>query len=288
LIVRYPIFENRSSLEEEQMEEFSAFRLERVDKVAHVIINRPEKINAMNAEFWQEIRSLFHWADQDRSVRAVVLSGAGPHFSSGIDLSLLGETAGQLGRDVGRNSELLRSKILELQSSFNAVDQCRKPVLAAIQGYCLGGAVDLIAACDMRYATAGAQFALKEIDLGMVADLGSLQRLPHLIGEGMLRELAYTGRSFSGEEAYSMGLVNRIYATAEQMMEDVFSLAHTIAAKSPLAIRGTKTMIGYMRDHRVDEGLDYIATWNAAMLQSTDLRIALAAQMSRQTPEFPD
>jgi enoyl-CoA hydratase len=140
----------------------------------------------------------------------------------------------------------------------------------------------------MRYATANAQFAIKEIDLGMVADTGSLQRLPHLIGEGILRELAYTGRNFTGEEALAMGLVNRTYATAELMMNDVFALAHTIAAKSPLAVRGTKTMINYMRDHRIDEGLDYIATWNAAMLQSTDLRTALAAQMNRQTPEFPD
>ncbi|TWI53169.1 enoyl-CoA hydratase [Pseudomonas duriflava] len=270
------------------MKEFHAFRLEQVDQVVNVIIDRPEKINAMNAAFWQEIREIFHWADQERSVRAIVLSGAGAHFSSGIDLSLLSETAGQLGRDVGHNTELLHAKILELQSSFNAVANCRKPVLAAIQGYCLGGAIDLIAACDMRYASADARFALKEIDLGMVADTGSLQRLPKLIGDGVLRELAFTGRHFTGEEALSIGLVNRLYMTADQMMDDVMQIAATIAVKSPRAIRGTKAMINYMQDHRIDDGLDYIATWNAAMLQSNDLRIALAAQMSRQAPDFPD
>ena len=248
------------------MTEYNAFRVELADKIAHVQINRPDKINAMNQDFWREIIEIFRWVDDTDEVRVVVLSGA----------------------DVGRNADALRRKILELQASFNAVDNCRKPVLAAIQGYCLGGAIDLVSACDMRYSTADAQFSIKEIDIGMAADVGTLQRLPRIIGDGMMRELAYTGRMVDGEEARSIGLVNRTYADQAALMDGVFELARQIAAKSPIAIRGTKEMIRYMRDHRVDDGLEYVATWNAAMLQSADLRVAMAAHMAKQKPEFAD
>lgn len=270
------------------MNEYKAFRVELADKVAQVVIDRPEKINAMNADFWAEIIDVFRWVDDTDEVRVVVLSGAGPHFSSGIDLQLLAQVGAQLGKDVGRNAEQLRRKILSLQASFNAVDHCRKPVIAAIQGYCLGGAIDLISACDMRYCSADARFSIKEIDMGMAADVGTLQRLPRIIGDGMMRELAYTGRTLDGAEAQAIGLVNRLYENPEALMEGVNELARQIAEKSPLAIRGTKEMIRYMRDHRVDDGLEYIATWNAAMLQAADLRVAVAAHMARQKPDFAD
>lgn len=270
------------------MNEYKAFRVELADKVAQVVIDRPEKINAMNADFWAEIIDVFRWVDDTDEVRVVVLSGAGPHFSSGIDLQLLAQVGAQLGKDVGRNAEQLRRKILSLQASFNAVDHCRKPVIAAIQGYCLGGAIDLISACDMRYCSADARFSIKEIDMGMAADVGTLQRLPRIIGDGMMRELAYTGRTLNGAEAQAIGLVNRVYENPEALMEGVNELARQIAEKSPLAIRGTKEMIRYMRDHRVDDGLEYIATWNAAMLQAADLRVAVAAHMARQKPDFAD
>jgi len=268
--------------------DYKAFNVELNDKIAHVQINRPDKINAMNADFWSEIRDIFAWIEDTAEVRVVVLSGAGKHFSSGIDLMLLAQVGGQLGKEVGRNARALKRKIAELQSSFNAVDNCSKPVLAAIQGYCLGGAIDLISACDMRYSTVDAQFAIKEIDVGMTADVGTLQRLPHIIGDGMMRELAYTGRTVLGDEAQRIGLVNNTYADQESLIEGVFAIARTIAQKSPLAIQGSKEMIGYMRDHTVADGLNYIATWNAAMLQAEDLRVAMAAHMSKQTPEFKD
>lgn len=270
------------------MPEYQAFRVELVDNIAHVQINRPEKINSMNAVFWTEIIEIFQWIDDTDEVRVVVLSGAGKHFSSGIDLMMLASAANEMGKDVGRNARLLRRTILRLQASFNAVDNCRKPVLAAIQGYCLGGAIDLIAACDMRYAAEDAQFSIKEIDMGMAADVGTLQRLPRIIGDGMLRELAYTGRIMGAEEARSIGLVNRTYTDAASLLDGVMGIAREIAAKSPIAIAGTKEMISYMRDHSINDGLEYIATWNAAMLQSTDLRVAMAAQMSKQKPEFLD
>ncbi|WP_347905932.1 crotonase/enoyl-CoA hydratase family protein [Pseudomonas purpurea] len=270
------------------MPEYQALRVELTDKIAHVQINRPEKINAMNAVFWTEIVDIFQWIDDTDEVRAVVISGAGKHFSSGIDLMLLASVANEMGKDVGRNARLLRRKILQMQASFNAVDNCRKPVLAAIQGYCLGGAIDLISACDMRYAAEDAQFSIKEIDMGMAADVGTLQRLPRIIGDGMLRELAYTGRTLGAEEARSIGLVNRVYPDVASLLDGVMGIAREIAAKSPIAIAGTKEMITYMRDHSINDGLEYIATWNAAMLQSTDLRVAMAASMSKQKPEFLD
>jgi enoyl-CoA hydratase len=268
--------------------DYQAFTVEVADKVAHVVINRPEKANAMNADFWRELVEIFQWIDDNDGVRAVVVSGAGKHFSSGIDLMMLASIGTQLGKDVGRNAEKLRRMILQLQASFNAIDNCRKPVLAAIHGYCLGGAIDMIAACDMRYSTANAQFAIKEIDIGMAADVGTLQRLPRIIGDGIMRELAYTGRTIDGEEARSIGLVNRTFSDAESLLEGVKAIAREIASKSPVAIRGTKEMIRYMRDHRVDDGLEYVATWNAAMLQSVDLRVAMTAQMNKQPAEFAD
>ncbi|MHC6226272.1 crotonase/enoyl-CoA hydratase family protein [Pseudomonas sp. X10] len=270
------------------MTEYSAFKVELTDNIAHVQINRPEKINAMNAAFWEEIIDIFQWIDDTDAVRVVVLSGAGKHFSSGIDLMLLASVANQMGKDVGRNARLLRRTILRMQASFNAVDNCRKPVLAAIQGYCIGGAIDLISACDMRYCSGDAQFSIKEIDMGMAADVGTLQRLPRIIGDGMLRELAYTGRTVEAGEAQRIGLVNRVYDDQAALLDGVFAIAAEIAGKSPIAVAGTKEMLSYMRDHRIDDGLEYIATWNAAMLQSNDLRVAMAAHMSKQKPEFAD
>lgn len=270
------------------MADYRAFNVELNNGIAHVEINRPEKINAMNADFWSEIRDIFAWIEDTAEVRVVVLSGAGKHFSSGIDLMLLVQVGAQLGKEVGRNARTLKCKIEELQSSFNAVDECSKPVLAAIQGYCLGGAIDLISACDMRYSTLDAQFAIKEIDIGMAADVGTLQRLPHIIGDGMMRELAYTGRSVGGAEAQRIGLVNRTYASQDALMAGVFEIARTIAEKSPIAVQGSKEMIRYMRDHSIADGLNYIATWNAAMLQSEDLKVAMAAHMNKQQPEFKD
>ena len=268
------------------MSDYQAFLIDVTDHIAHVRINRPDKLNAMNAAFWAEIVEVFKWIDNSDDVRVVVLSGAGKHFSSGIDLSLLASVAAQLGDDVGRNARRLRQTILRMQESFNAVDRCRKPVLAAIHGYCLGGAIDLIAACDMRYAAADARFAILEIDMGMAADVGTLQRLPRIIGEGMLRELAYTGRMIEVEEAQRIGLINRAFADHETLLEGVLGVAREIAAKSPIAIEGTKEMISYMRDHRVDDGLEHVAIWNSAMLQSVDLKLAMAAQLSKQKPVF--
>jgi enoyl-CoA hydratase len=266
--------------------DYSAFKVELTDHIAHVQINRPEKINAMNAAFWSEIIEIFAWVENTDDVRVVVLSGAGKHFSSGIDLTLLASVANEMGKDIGRNARLLRRKILQMQESFSVVDRCSKPVLAAVQGYCIGGAIDLISACDMRYAAADALFSIREIDMGMAADVGTLQRLPRLIGDGMMREMAYTGRNVGSEEAQRIGLVNRTFVDLPQLLDGVMAIARDIAAKSPIAISGSKRMIAYMRDHSVADGLEYVATWNSAMLQSADLKLAMVAQMSKQKPVF--
>lgn len=270
------------------MPEYQSLTVELHDKIAQVQLNRPEKLNAMNQAFWEEMVQVFDWIDQTDEVRVVVISGAGKHFSAGIDLAMLASAASDQHQDIGRKAELIRRNVLRLQAAFNAVDYCRKPVIAAVQGYCIGGAIDLISACDMRYATTDAQFSIKEIDMGMAADVGTLQRLPHLIGDGMMRELAYTGRLFSGDEAASMGLVNRCFADHKALLAGVMAVAEEIASKSPLAIRGTKEMIRYSRDHSVEDGLNYIATWNAAMLQSEDMKIAMAAHLSKSKAEFAD
>jgi enoyl-CoA hydratase len=188
----------------------------------------------------------------------------------------------------GRRREKLRRLILKLQDTLSSIERCRKPVLAAIHGACIGGGIDLITACDMRYCSANAYFTVKEIDVGMTADVGTLQRLPHLVGDGMARELAYTGRRVEGPEAQQMRLVNRCFDTPEALQAGVMEIAQTIAAKSPLSIRGCKEMITYARDHTVADGLNYIATWNAAMLMSKDLFEAGAANMQKRDPVFKD
>ena len=257
--------------------------------VATVRLNRPAKGNAMDAVMWREIRQAFDWLDQTPEARVAVLQGEGKHFCTGIDLQMLMALAQQIRNECdGRSREALRRIILDLQDTLTSLERCRKPVLAAIHGACIGGGIDLICCADMRYASSDAQFSIKEIDIGMTADVGTLQRLPRLIGEGMARELAYTGRSVSGGEAASMRLVNRVFDTREALYAGVQEIAATIAAKSPLSIRGSKEMISYARDHSVADGLNYVATWNAAMLMSADLGEALAAGLQKRGPVFKD
>jgi len=270
------------------MPEFKAFCVDIADNIARVAINRPDKRNAMNQDFWHELPQVFAYINECKAIRVALLSGRGEHFSSGMDIALMMQLASSMGKDVGQNAEQLRQKILDLQQAVNAVEHCKKPVLAAISGYCLGAGLDLVCACDMRYASSEAQFAIREIDLALVADLGSLQRLPRLIGEGMTRELAYTGRAFSADEAQQMGLVQRIWQTPADLQARVLEIARCIAQKSPLAIRGSKQVLGHAREHSIASGLDYVATLNAGILQSKDPALAVSAWLSKQTASFAD
>jgi enoyl-CoA hydratase/carnithine racemase len=257
--------------------------------VATVCLNRPSKGNAMNTPMWREIRQAFEWLDQTAEARVAVLQGEGRHFCTGIDLQMMMDLVQQIQSTCdGRTREELRLIILDMQGTLTSLERCRKPVLAAIHGACVGGGVDLICCTDMRYASADAEFCVKEIDIGMVADVGTLQRMPKLIGEGMVRELAYTGRIFGAAEAANMRLVNRVFDSRESLYAGVQEIAAIIAAKSPLSMRGTKEMISYARDHSVTDGLNYVATWNAAMLMSTDLKEAVAAQLQKRKAVFKD
>jgi enoyl-CoA hydratase len=262
-------------------------KLDIQNHIAHVTINRPEKMNALNQTAWDEITEVFEYLDENVDVRVVVLEGGeSKNFCAGIDLSLLMSVSQNHTKCEGRKREKLRKNVLKLQAPINAIENCSKPVLVAIHGGCIGGGIDLVCGCDMRYCTDDAYFTIKEIDMGMVADLGTLQRLPKLIGEGMVREMAYTGRNVDGREAERIGIVNRSFSDKSTMMEEVMKIAETIAQKSPLSIRGTKHILLHTRDHSVADGLNYMATWNAAMLLSADLQEAFEAKMGKRDGIF--
>ena len=255
--------------------------------VATVRLNRPDKANAMNVDMWQEIRQAFRWVDDTPDARVAILEGEGKLFTAGIDLEMMMGMGATIQNDCeARMRENLRRVILDMQDTLTSLERCRKPVLAAIHGVCIGGGIDLISCADMRYCASDAYFSIKEIDIGMTADVGTLQRLPRLIGEGMARELAYTGRRFTAAEAREMRLVNKVFDSREALQAGVREMATTIAAKSPLAIRGTKEMITYARDHSVADSLNYNATWNAAMLLGDDIQEAMMSTMGKRPAEF--
>jgi enoyl-CoA hydratase len=269
--------------------EFAALDVTLAEGIATIALDRPDQANAISMPMWHAIRQAFAWLDETAEARVGIITGKGRVFSAGIDLALLASVGALVADEcAGRSREKLRRLVLDLQDTLCAIDRCRKPVLAAVNGACIGGGLDLVSACDMRYCSADAYFTIKEIDVGMTADLGTLQRLPRLIGEGMARELAYTGRKMDGAEAQQIGLVNRCYPTADALREGVRDIARVIASKSPLAVRGTKEMITYARDHPIADGLNYGATWNAAMLLSEDLAEAGRAARERRPPAFPD
>ncbi|KAH9328786.1 hypothetical protein KI387_000894, partial [Taxus chinensis] len=263
--------------------------------VFHLIMNRPSHRNALDAHFYSEFPRALAALDENPSVRVIILTGSGKHFCSGIDLSILGtqlqsHTADANANggcdDQGRLREKIRRNIKHMQAAITALEKCRKPVIAAIHGACIGAGVDIITACDIRYCSQDAYFSVKEIDLAITADLGTLQRLPKLIGEGNAMELALTGRKVDASEAKDLGLVQNVFPSKESMEARVGSIAEDIAAKSPLSVVGIKAVLVRSRDMSVEQGLDYVATWNAAMLLSNDLKEALTAQLEKRIPIF--
>jgi enoyl-CoA hydratase len=249
----------------------------------------------MVPEFWSELPAIVQEIDTQATARVIVISSTGKHFSAGMDLSVftgrqsVGTSAAASSEERGRVRANLRQSVLAIQESFNVLERARLPVLIAIQGGCVGGAVDMASACDCRYATEDAFFVIQEINLGMTADVGTFPRLCHLLPQGYLRELAYSGRRLPASRARELGLVNEVFSTQEAMLAYVFEVARDIAEKSPLAVYGSKTMINYARDHTIADGLDYIATWQAGMYNpETDMRESMLAKQERRTPEFAD
>ncbi len=272
---------------------YTCFDVDLRQKVAHLVLKRPEAYNSMIPEFWRELPEIVRTLDEGGEARAIVISSTGKHFSAGMDLAVFGSGAtasAGAGDDaeVGRRRANLRREILELQQSFSRLDRARIPVLAAVQGGCVGGGVDLVSACDVRYCSEDAFFCIQEINIGMTADVGTFPRLPHLIPQGLVRELAYTGRRLLAQEALRAGLVNRVYPTPAALVEGVLGVAREIAARSPLAVWGSKEMLNYARDHSIADGLDYIATWQSGMFQPADMREAFAAKAEGREPEYAD
>ncbi|XP_013788978.1 delta(3,5)-Delta(2,4)-dienoyl-CoA isomerase, mitochondrial-like [Limulus polyphemus] len=245
------------------------------ERILHVQMNRPDKLNAMNKVFWREILDCFREISDDTDIRVVILSGAGRMFSAGLDIGDMADLiTSQVSKksDVARRAKYLQSLIAIYQESFNALEKCQKPVIAAVHGGCIGGGVDLIAACDIRYCTQDAWFQVKEVDLGFAPDLGTLQRIPKTVGNNsMVREMIYTARKVEAGEAKGMGFVSQVFPNKEVMMSEVDKLAESIASKSPVAVQGCKVALNYSRDHTISEGLKFMQCWNMTMLQSEDV-----------------
>ncbi len=258
------------------------------DGIAHVQLTRGAEFNTMNKAFWPEMVQVFGEIDNDPTARVVVFSAQGKHFTSGLDLNDFGP--GLMGTDSepARKAEALRRTVLHMQETMSVVDRCRLPVLMAVQGACIGGGIDLISSADMRYCAEDAFFCIQETNIGMTADVGTLQRLPHIIPHGIVRELTYTGRRMMAAEARECGLVNQVFADQEALLAGVMDIAREIAAKSPIATVGNKEMLNYARDHSIQDGLNYIATWNAAMLSRADLGEAFMAKQEKRESKYAD
>ena len=258
--------------------------------VATLWLDRPEKRNAMGPAFWEDLPVAMAAIAAEPTVRAVVLAARGPSFSVGLDLVAMGGAVMGAGgggsQSTAARAWRSRAQIVRMQASVTAVADCAVPVIAAVQGHCIGGGVDLIAACDIRLASADALFSVREAKVAIVADIGSLQRLPAIIGRGHLAELAYTGKDIDAARAAAIGLVNAVSPDADAVVADARALAAEIAANSPLAVQGTKAVLVAGEGQTVAEGLDYVATWNAAFLASDDLTEAMTAFMEKRPATF--
>jgi enoyl-CoA hydratase len=266
------------------MSEQDIFKVEQDGHIAWLTLNRPDQRNIMGLAFFKGLRGHFESFDKDVSVRAVVIKAEGKSFTAGLDLVEFGSMlGGGIGADV---REQLRETILMCQEGMNAIERCRKPVIVGVHSHCIGGGVDLLCACDIRIATKDAIFSIRETRMGLIADLGTHQRLPHIIGHGWFRELALTGRDFTAQEAHRMGFITQISEDRQELYEKVKGIASQIASCPPLAVQGTKEVILYSRDHGVNAALHYVAQKNAASLPSEDVLEAMSAFMEKRTPVF--
>jgi enoyl-CoA hydratase len=269
--------------------EYKSFNVTLENKVAHVQFCRPEAMNSMDKAFWQELPACMRDIESQTDARVIVISSTGKHFSAGMDLSVFSDTSTMpQSKDQSRMAEGLRRLVLQLQAALSSLEEIRLPVLTAIQGGCIGGALDLVCASDSRYCTADAYFTIKETELGMTADVGTLQRLPKLIPAGIVKELAFTGRKFVAAEAQQFGLVNRVYNNQETMLTGVMEIATQIAVNSPLAVTGCKEMLNYSRDHTVADSLNYMATWQAGMFRPNDMMKTFQAKAMKTQAEYDD
>ncbi|MGV8872043.1 MAG: crotonase/enoyl-CoA hydratase family protein [Rhodococcus sp. (in: high G+C Gram-positive bacteria)] len=267
---------------------WKAFSVEIAGHIAQVTLLGPGKGNAMGPDFWSESPELFAQLDADPEVRAVVLTGSGKNFTYGLDLAAMAGTFGPLMEDkaLAGPRTTFHDTIKTMQKAINAVADCRKPVVAAIQGWCIGGGVDLITAADVRYASADAKFSVREVRVAIVADMGSLARLPAIIGDGHLRELALTGKDIDAARAEKIGLVNDVFEDHDAAVAAARECAEAIAANPPLVVQGIKTVLDHSRSSGVDDSLRYVAAWNAAFLASHDLTEAITSVFEKRPAQF--
>jgi enoyl-CoA hydratase len=265
------------------MTDDSPFTVEKDGLIAWLTLNRPDKRNAMNKAFFTGLKQHFESFDADPEVRAVIVKAEGKSFTAGLDLLEMVPTLQGSGADARAG---LHEEIIRIQACFNAVEKCRKPVIAAAHSHCIGGGVDLLSASDIRLATRDAVFSIRETRIAIIADLGTLQRLPTIIGHGWFRELALTGRDFTAEDALDMGFITHLCDTRDELYAKASEIAHEIAACAPLTVQGVKDVILYSRDKGVQAGLEYVAQKNAALLPSEDLTEAFQAFLEKRTPRF--
>ena len=263
----------------------TCFTLSVTDHVAHLVLNRPEAMNTMGPTFWRELDEVLTALHRGNEARALVVSSTGKHFSAGMSLEVFGDAI-LLDDASAEGRAAIADLLAALQATFSKLESLRIPVIAAIHGGCIGGAVDLVTAACIRYATQDAFFCVQEINIGMTADVGTLQRLPKLIPEGVARELAYTGDRMPAERALEVGLVNRVFEDHQSLVDGTLEIAARIASKSPLAIWGTKEMVNYTRDHSVADSLRYMAGWQAGMFQPGDMMEEFGAKADKRPAEF--
>jgi len=265
---------------------YECFRVEISDNVANIILSRPDKANSMIRPFWVELPQIVRAIDDNALARVIVLTAEGKHFSSGMDLSVFSTGPDLSAHEIGRVRANIMETLTVLQQAFTCLESSRMPVLMAAHGACMGATVDFASACDMRYCTRDAYFSIHEINIGMVADLGTFPRLPYLIPHGLVRELAYTGRRMLADEAKSSGFVNQVFETVEDMHKAVFAIAREIANRSPLAVWGSKEMLNYGRDHSVADSLRHMAVWQTGMFQNPDMVESFKALTEKRPGNF--
>ena len=273
-------------------DKYKCFNLNVSENIANLIFSRPDELNTMSRDFWVELGDVLDEINRNSDIRVVVMSSTGKHFCAGMDLNAFSNGVDNIPDnkkpDNARVGEAIYRVAKELQEYISTLEKIRVPVIAAIQGGCIGGAVDLVTACDIRLASNDAFFCIQEVNIGMAADVGTLQRLPRIIPDSKMRELAYTGRRMYADEAKETGLVSDTYDSQDKMLEAASNLAKEIASKSPVAIYGLKAVMNYSRDHSVKDGLEYNALWSGAMLSQKDMTEAMTANMEKREASFND